>query len=174
MLRVGDRLPEATFFTMTPEGLGKRTTREAFADRKVALFAVPGAFTPTCSKQHLPGFLAQVDDFLNAGIDAVVCLSVNDAFVLDAWAKHTGAAGRIEFLADPYGDFARESGLYIDRSERGMGWRAARCAMLVDDGIVEVLLIEDAPQFAQKSSAEALLAAISDHSAQQPASAASS
>lgn len=174
MISVGDRLPKATFFTMTPDGLTKRTTEEAFAGRKVALFAVPGAFTPTCSKQHLPGFVASADDFRNAGVDAVICLAVNDAFVLDAWAKQSGAAGRIEFLADPEAEFTKACGLYIDRTERGMGWRAARCAMLVEDGEVKVLLVEDAPQFAQKSSADALLAAISDRSAREPASASSS
>lgn len=160
MISVGDRLPEAEFYIITSDGLSRRTGKDAFAGRRVALFAVPGAFTPTCSKQHLPGFLAHVDDFTAAGVDAVICLSVNDAFVLDAWAKQTGSDGRIEFIADPHGEFTKACGLEIDRSERGMGWRAARCAMLVDDGEVKVLLIEDLPQLAEKSSAEALLAAM--------------
>ncbi len=160
MIKAGERLPEATFFVMTPDGLGRRTTAEVFEGRKVALFAVPGAFTPTCHKQHLPGFQAHVDDFRAAGVDAVVCISVNDAFVLDAWAKQTGAEGRIEFLADPHAEFTDGCGLYIDRSERGMGWRSSRCAMFVDDGVVKVLLVEDLPQFAERSSAEALLQAM--------------
>ena len=162
MIRAGQRLPEATFFIMTPDGLGKRTTAEVFSGRRVALFAVPGAFTPTCSKQHLPGFLAHLDDFRAAGVDAVVCLSVNDAFVLDAWAKQTGAEDRIEFLADPHAEFTQACGLYMDRTERGMGWRSSRCAMLVEDGVVKVSLVEDLPQLAEKSSADALLKAMEE------------
>lgn len=160
MIKVGDRLPDATFMVMTDSGPAERTTGEAFGGRKVALFAVPGAFTPTCHNNHLPGFLAKADEFKAKGVDAIACVAVNDVFVMGAWAKATGGEGRIEFLADGSAAFARATGLELDASARGLGIRSRRYAMLVDDGVVKALLVEDIPSKAEASSAEALLAAI--------------
>ncbi len=157
MIKVGDSLPEATFVVMTGSGPGETKTSDVFSGRKVALFAVPGAFTPTCHANHLPGFLANQDALKSKGVDAIVCLAVNDIFVLDAWAKATGADGAIEFIADGNGDFVKAIGLDFDGSPRGMGIRSQRFAMLVDDGVVKVLNVEDAPGTAVASGADALL-----------------
>jgi len=157
MIKVGDKLPEATFIVMTESGPSPRTTTEAFSGRKVALFAVPGAFTPTCHNNHLPGFLANADALKAKGVDAIACVSVNDVFVLDAWAKSTGAQDKIEFLADGSAVFAKALGLELDGTERGLGIRSKRYAMLVDDGVVKVLNIDDVPSNAEVSGAEALL-----------------
>lgn len=157
MIKVGDKLPDSIFMVMTGSGPGQTTTADVFSGRKVALFAVPGAFTPTCHKNHLPGFLAHAADLQAKGVDAIVCVSVNDAFVLDAWSKATGAAGKIEFIADGGAVFTKAIGLDFDGTERGMGIRSKRYAMLVDDGEVKVLNVEDVPGKAEVSSAEALL-----------------
>ncbi|MEQ8824742.1 MAG: peroxiredoxin [Filomicrobium sp.] len=159
-ISVGDRLPEAKFFVMGPEGPQPKTTAEVFSGRKVALFAVPGAYTPTCHKQHLPGFLERMDEIKSKGVDAVCCTSVNDLFVLTQWAKDTGAEGKVEFLADGAGEFAKAVGLDLDLSAFGLGLRSKRYAMLVDDGVVKVLNIEDAPPEHDKSSAATLCSAI--------------
>ena len=160
MIKVGDKLPQATFTVMGGSGPEPKTTDDVFAGRKVALFAVPGAFTPTCHANHLPGFLANGDALKEKGVDAIVCVSVNDVFVMDAWAKATASAGEIEFLADGSADFAKAIGLELDGTARGMGIRSQRYAMLVDDGIVKVLNVEDVPGKAEISGAEALLAAM--------------
>jgi glutaredoxin/glutathione-dependent peroxiredoxin len=160
MIKVGDRLPDATFVVMTASGPGEKTTKDVFGGRKVALFAVPGAFTPTCHNNHLPGFLANADALKAKGVDAIVCLAVNDVFVLDAWAKATGAESAIEFIADGSALFAKATGLELDGTARGMGIRAKRFAMLVDDGVVKVMNVEDVPGKAEASSAEALLGQI--------------
>lgn len=159
-ISVGDRLPEAKFFVMGPEGPQPKTTAEVFSGRKVALFAVPGAYTPTCHKQHLPGFLERMDEIKSKGVDAVCCTSVNDLFVLTQWAKDTGAEGKVEFLADGAGEFAKAVGLDLDLSAFGLGLRSKRYAMLVDDGVVKVLNVEDAPPEHDKSSAATLCSAI--------------
>jgi peroxiredoxin len=157
-IKVGDKLPDATFMIMGPEGSPKpMTTAEAFGGKKVALFAVPGAFTPTCTKQHLPGFVANELALKNKGLQAIYCTAVNDAFVLAAWAKSAGAEGKVTMLADGSADFARKVGLDNDLSARGMGVRSKRYSMIVDDGVVKVLNVEDAPQL-DKSSATTLLA----------------
>lgn len=159
-IKTGDALPEATFTTMTDEGPMPRSTRDAFGGKKVALFAVPGAFTPTCHMNHLPGFLAQAEALRAKGVDEIACVSVNDVFVLDAWAKATTAKPDIQMLADGSGDFTRALGMELDLTERGLGVRSKRYAMLVDDGVVKTLLVEDNPGEAVKSTADALLAAM--------------
>ena len=159
-IAVGDKLPETNFFVPADDEIAEKTTSEIFAGKKIALFAVPGAFTPTCSNNHLPGFLANADAFKAKGIDEIACVAVNDVFVLKAWAMATGADGRITFLSDGNAEFARAVGLDIDRSDRNQGTRSKRYAMLVEDGIVKALHVEDAPSNAVESSAENLLKAI--------------
>jgi len=158
MIKVGDKLPEATFMTMGPDGAPKpMTTAEAFGGKKVAMFAVPGAFTPTCSKQHMPGFIANDMALKNKGLDAIYCTAVNDVFVMSAWAKDTGATGKITMLADGAADFAKKCDLVMDLTARGMGVRSKRYSMVVDNGVVKVLNVEEQPVL-DKSSAESLLA----------------
>lgn len=156
-IKVGDKLPEATFTVMGADGPKPVTTAEFFGGKKIALFAVPGAFTPTCSKQHMPGFVANSAEFKGKGIDAIACTAVNDVFVLDAWAKDTNAAGKITMLADGSADFAKKLGLEIDLTARGLGVRSKRYSMIVDQGVVAVLNVEDAPPQHDKSSATTLL-----------------
>jgi peroxiredoxin len=160
MINVGDKLPDAKFTVMGPDGPTPKTVAEVFAGKKVALFAVPGAYTPTCSNKHMPGFVNRVDELKAKGIDAIACTAVNDVFVLTNWAKDTGAAGKIEMLADGSGDFAKAIGLDIDLAGFGLGLRSKRYAMLVDDGVVKVLNVEDSPPVADKSSAETLCSMI--------------
>ncbi len=156
-IKIGDTLPDATFSTMTehgPEPVGK----EFFAGKTVALFALPGAFTPTCSAKHLPGFIDKAADLKAKGVDAIACTSVNDVFVMGAWAKHTGGEGKVTFLADGSADFAKAMGLTLDLGERGLGTRSQRYAMVVDDGVVKSMAIEASPGQADETSAEKLLA----------------
>jgi glutaredoxin/glutathione-dependent peroxiredoxin len=160
VIAVGDRLPDAEFRVMTAEGPAVRTTGDIFSGKRVALFAVPGAFTPTCNNSHLPGFLANLDGFKAKGIDTVACTAVNDVFVLDAWSRMTGAGDGITFLADGNGLFARAIGLEHDGTPSGMGMRSKRYAMLVEDGVVKVLNAGDAPGKTDISGAEALLSAL--------------
>ncbi len=155
-ISVGDRLPDATFAVMGGEGPDQKTTADIFGGKKVVLFAVPGAFTPTCSKQHLPGFVENADKIKAKGIDAIACTAVNDVFVMDAWGKSAGADGKIMMLADGSANFAKKLGLEMDLSERGLGMRSKRYAMIVEDGVVKALEIEDAPGSAEKSGAEAI------------------
>jgi peroxiredoxin len=157
-IKVGDRLPNATFMVMTPEGPKPKTTDEIFRGKKVVLFAVPGAFTPTCHKNHLPGFVKHASAIKAKGIDTIAVTGVNDVFVMDAWKNASGADGKIDlFLADGSGKFASAIGLTADLTERGLGIRSQRYAMLVEDGVVKTLNIEDAPGKAEISSAENLL-----------------
>jgi peroxiredoxin len=155
-INVGDRLPDATFITMSAEGPKPMQTAEVFGGKKVALFAIPGAYTPTCSKQHLPGYVANYNELKAKGFDAVVCTAVNDIFVLSAWSKDGGADGKILMLADGSADFARKTGLDIDLTARGMGVRSKRYSMIVEDGVVKALNVEDAPPNHDKSSAATL------------------
>ncbi len=159
-IKVGDRIPDGKFTVMGAEGPATRTTAEVFNGRKVALFAVPGAYTPTCHKNHMPGFVDRVGELKAKGIDAVACTAVNDIFVFNNWAEETGAAGKIEMLADGSGDFARALGLQIDLSGFGLGERSKRYAMLVDNGVVKVLNIDESPPVHDKSSAETLCSMI--------------
>ncbi len=153
-IQVGDRLPEASFSTMTADGPKPLTTAEVFAGKKVILFSVPGAFTPTCSKQHLPGYVKQVDDLKAKGVSAIACLAVNDVFVMDAWSKALGADGKVLMLADGNAAFTKQIGLELDASKHGMGTRSQRFSMVVDDGVVTTLNIE-APGKFEVSSCEA-------------------
>ena len=155
-IKVGDRLPEAKFRVMTAEGPGWKTTDEGFKGKKVVLFAVPGAFTPTCSAKHLPGFVQNADAIKAKGIDSIAVTAVNDGFVMDAWKKASNADS-VEFLADGNGDFAKAIDLTMDASGNGLGLRSKRYSMLVEDGVVKKLNIEDAPGKAEVSGADALL-----------------
>jgi glutaredoxin/glutathione-dependent peroxiredoxin len=156
-IKVGDRLPNTTFMTMTADGPKPQSTDDIFKGKKVVLFAVPGAFTPTCHKNHLPGFLSNADAIKAKGIDTIAVTGVNDVFVMDAWKKATDTAGKIEFLADGSAAFAKALGLSIDLGERGLGTRSQRYAMVVEDGVVKTLNIEDAPGKADISGADNLL-----------------
>lgn len=156
-IAVGDTLPQATFRVMTENGPAAKTTEEIFSGRKVVLFAVPGAFTPTCHKNHLPGFIEKADEILAKGVDAIAVTGVNDVFVMDAWAKSTGGSGKIEFLSDGNGDFAKALGLALDGTGFGLGTRSQRYSMIVDDGIVRAVNVEDSPSKADVSGAENLL-----------------
>lgn len=156
-ISVGDRLPDATFRVMTSDGPANKSTQEIFGGKKVVLFAVPGAFTPSCHAKHLPGFLAKIDDFKTKGVDSVACLSVNDVFVLDAWSKASGADGKIQFLSDGNGTFTKTIGLDFDASAAGLGTRSRRYAMLVEDGVVKALNVEEVPSKVEASSADRLL-----------------
>ena len=158
-ISVGERLPEATFMTMTDEGPKRISTSELFAGHKVVLFAVPGAFTPTCHTKHLPGFIQLADAIKAKGVDRIACVAVNDVFVLGAWARQLGADG-IQFLSDGRGAFTRAIGMETDPPERPYGPRSERYAMIVDDGQVMALFIEPKPGQAIESSAENVLAAL--------------
>ncbi len=157
-IQVGDKLPEATFTVMGAEGPETKSTADIFAGKKVVLFAVPGAYTPTCQKGHMPGFVAHGDAIKAKGIDTIACTSVNDVFVHEAWAKELGATGKIEMLADGSADFAKAVGLEIDLSAHGLGMRSQRYSMLVDNGEVKALNVEDAPPNHDVSSAATMLA----------------
>ncbi len=156
-IAVGDRLPQTTFRVLTDEGPTPRTTDDIFKGRRVLLVGVPGAFTPACHRNHAPGFVANVDAFKAKGIDAVAITSVNDVFVLGAWAKALGAEGKVEFLSDGNAEFARATGLLFDGSGFGLGPRSQRYALVANDGVVELLSVEEAAGQVQVSSAESIL-----------------
>lgn len=156
-ITVGDKLPEATF-TIMDGGPKQVSASDVFAGKRVALFAVPGAFTPTCSEQHLPGFLAHADALKAKGVATIACTAVNDAFVLAAWAKARGADGTITMLADGNGDFAKAVGLDVDLSAFGLGTRSQRYALVAEDGVVKYLAVEDSPPQHEKATAEKVLA----------------
>ena|SRR3990172_6492977 len=145
-IKVGDRLPEATFRTMGPDGAPKESkTGEVFAGKKVALFAVPGAYTPTCHKQHMAGFVQNYDELKRKGFDTIACTAVNDIFVLAHWAKDSSADGKVLMLADGSAEFAKKVGLDVDLGPRGMGVRSQRYSMIVEDGVVKALNVEPVP-----------------------------
>ena len=154
---VGQPLPQATFRVTTAEGVETRSIDDVFKGKRAVLFAVPGAFTPTCHKNHLPGYLKHADAIRAKGVDLIAVTSTNDPFVLAAWARETGGAGTIEFLSDGNGDFAKAIGLDLDGSAFGMGVRSQRYSMIVDDGVVTRLAVESSPGTADVSGAEALL-----------------
>ena len=156
-IAVGDSLPEATFRVFSDEGIQSLATKDVFGGKKVVLFAVPGAFTPTCHLKHLPGFIENAGVFKEKGIDTVACVAVNDPFVLDAWGKASGAEGKALLLSDGNGEFTNEIGMGFDGSAIGLGTRSKRYAMVVDDGVVTVLHTEDSPGVAEVSTAEAIL-----------------
>jgi peroxiredoxin len=145
-IKVGDRLPEATFRTMGADGAPKETkTAEVFAGKKVALFAVPGAYTPTCHRQHMTGYVQNFDELKKRGFDTIACTAVNDIFVLTFWAKDSNADGKILMLADGSAEFAKKLGLDVDLGPRGMGVRSQRYSMIVEDGVVKSLNVEPVP-----------------------------
>jgi peroxiredoxin len=151
----GDKIPAATFTHMTADGPKPVSSEELFANKKVVLFALPGAFTPTCSQAHLPGFVANADKIKAKGVNDIVCLATNDAFVMDAWGKAQNAQ-EIHMVADGSAAFTRAIGLELDLTERGMGVRSQRYAMIVDNGKVTDIAVEAAGKF-EVSSAEAIL-----------------
>ena len=157
-LSIGDKLPSATFRTPGEDGPKTLSTDDIFAGKTVVLFAVPGAFTPTCTMNHLPGFLELNDDIRSKGVDTIAVVAVNDVFVMKAWAKATDAGDRILFLADGSADFTRAAGLEADLSGGGLGLRSKRYSMIVRDGTVAALNIEESPGQAETSSAATLLA----------------
>ena len=146
-VNVGDKLPQATFTTMGPDGPRPITSDELFAGKTVALFAVPGAFTPTCSAKHLPGFKDNAGLLRAKGVDTIACVSVNDVFVMNAWGKDQGVGEDVLMLADGNGDFTKAVGLELDGSKFGMGGRSQRYSMIVEDGLVTQLNVEQGGEF---------------------------
>jgi peroxiredoxin len=157
-VKVGDKIPDATMKMMGEKGPQDVSTSDLFAGKKVVLFAVPGAFTPTCSAAHLPGFVVNADKIKAKGVDAIVCVSVNDAFVMDAWAKDKNAE-EIIMVGDGNGDFTEAMGLVLDGSGFGLGKRSQRYAMIAEDGVITTLNVEQGPAF-ELSSAEKILEAL--------------
>ena len=155
-IKVGESVPSGSFTVMTGEGPKPMTTDELFKGKKVVLFAVPGAFTPTCHKNHLPGFVKNAAAIKAKGINTIAVTGVNDVFVMDAWKKASGGDS-IEFLADGSGNWAKALGLTVDLTERGLGVRSQRYAMLVDNGVVKTLNVEDSPGKADVSGADNLM-----------------
>jgi peroxiredoxin len=155
-IKVGDKLPAATFTVMGPDGPKPVSSDELFKGKTVALFAVPGAFTPTCSQRHLPGFKDKAADLKSKGVDQIACVSVNDVFVMSAWGKDQGVGGAVEMLADGNGDFTKAIGLELDASRFGMGPRSQRYSMIVKDGVVTSLNVEQGGEF-RVSSADYML-----------------
>lgn len=156
-ISVGDTLPSATFTEMTSEGPRPIASADYFAGRRIALFSVPGAFTPTCSAKHLPGFVEHADAIKAKGVDEIACTAVNDAFVMGAWGKANGVEGKVTMLADGNGDFVKAIGLEMDGSKFGMGGRGQRFAMIVNDGVVEHLFVEGPGEY-RVSAADYMLA----------------
>ncbi len=155
-IKVGDRIPSATLHRMTADGPAELSTEELFGGKRVALFALPGAFTPTCSGKHLPGFVDNADALAAKGVDAIACVSVNDAFVMDAWGKDQNVGDAVMMLADGSAEFTRALGLELDLIARGLGVRSQRYSMLVEDGVVAALHVE-ADTGVSVSDAETLL-----------------
>jgi peroxiredoxin len=155
----GDKVPSTTFVKMTENGPEQVPSDEFFKGRRVALFSVPGAFTPTCSAKHLPGYIEKAGDLKAKGVDEIACTAVNDAFVMSAWGKNAGSADKVTMLADGNGDFAKAVGLEMDGTKFGMGKRGQRFSMLVNDGVVEQLNVEAPGEF-KVSSAEHMLSQI--------------
>jgi len=153
-IKVGDKMPEGTLTIMGDEGPGPISTDDLFAGKKVVIFAVPGAFTPACSAKHLPGFVANSDSLKNKGVDDIACLSVNDVFVMDAWGKAHNADSKVMMLADGNADYVKRLGLDLDASGFGMGTRAERFALIVEDGKVSHLFKESVISDVKESSAE--------------------
>ena len=159
-ISIGERIPNATMKTRGLDGPSDISTDEIFANRKVVLFGVPGAFTPTCSMNHLPGFLDLNDEIRAKGIDEIAVVAVNDHHVMNAWAKATEGEGKILYLADGNAEFIKALGLDVDLAVAGLGTRSKRFSMIVDNGAVQVLNVEESPGKADKSSAAAILAAL--------------
>ena len=158
-IQAGQKMPSGVFGVMTDAGPGAVSTDDFFGGKKVVLISVPGAFTPTCSMNHLPGFVEHADEILGKGVDTIACMAVNDVFVMDAWGKDRGVGEKISMLADGNGEYTKALGLEMDGSAFGMGMRGQRFAIIVDDGVASHVAVEDAGKF-EVSSAEAILANI--------------
>jgi peroxiredoxin len=158
-IKVGDKMPSGVFGVMTESGPGALSSDELFNGKKVVLFSVPGAFTPTCSMNHLPGFVDLADKFAAKNVDTIACMAVNDVFVMNAWGKDRNADDKVVMLADGNGEYTKALGLEMDASKFGMGLRGQRFAIVVDDGVVEHLAVE-APGKFEVSKAEAVLAVL--------------
>ena len=162
MIKIGDSIPSVTLFVLGDDGGPEAvTTDELFADKVVAFFGLPGAFTPTCSASHLPGYIENTDALREKGADDIICLSVNDAFVMGAWGTDQGATGKVTMIADGSADFTRAAGLELDLMERGLGVRCQRFSMIVENKVVKDIQIEDPPEV-EKTGAEAMLERMSD------------
>lgn len=166
-IEVGQRLPQATLYEFVHEasegcaiGPAAHKIGELTRGKKIAILALPGAYTPTCSAKHLPGFINKANEFAKAGVDEIWCVSVNDAFVMDAWGEGLGARGKVRMMADGSAEFTKAIGMALDLTARGMGVRSQRYSMLVDDGVVKVVNLDQAGQF-EKSTAEVLLGQVS-------------
>ena len=159
-INVGDRLPDVNLKQLTSEGIKDVSISELTRGKKAVIFAVPGAFTPTCSERHLPGFLESAEAIRAKGVDAIACVAVNDPFVLNAWDKANNVGGRVRILSDGNGEFTKAIGLELDGSGFGLGLRSQRYAMVVEDGVVRNLLVEEVPTQAESSSAKAILEAL--------------
>ena len=159
-IKVGDTLPAVTLRRMGNDGIEEVGTDTLSKGKKIVLFAVPGAFTPTCSEQHLPGFMQHADAIKAKGVDMIACVTVNDPFVVAEWSKATNAGGKVDILSDGNAEFTKAVGLELDASGFGLGTRSQRYAMIVEDGVVKTLLVEDVPTQAEASSANAILAAL--------------
>ena len=159
-IQVGDRIPSITLKQMTGEGPADVSTDELCSGKKVVLFGVPGAFTPTCSAKHVPGFVQHADAIKGKGVDTIACVSVNDAFVMGAWGKDQGSGDSVQMLADGSADFTKAAGLELDLTAIGLGLRCTRFAMVIDDGEVKHLAIESEPGGLDVSSAEKTLEAL--------------
>lgn len=155
-ISVGDRIPDVTLRTMTNDGPAAIGSEEALGKGKVVLFAVPGAFTPTCSDHHLPGFVLRADDILAKGVDSIACVAVNDPFVMGAWGQVQGTEGKVLMLSDGNGEFTAAMGLELDGSGFGLGTRSQRYAAIIDDGVITELMVESAPGL-DVSSADSVL-----------------
>ena len=160
-IQPGDKLPDATLMHLTDAGPAPISTEELFGGKTVALFAVPGAFTPTCSNQHLPGFIEKSEELRAAGVDTIICMAVNDAFVMGAWGQKQGANGKVMMVGDGNAELTQKMGLSVDSSGFGMGTRSVRFSMIVRDGVLETLNIEQNPGQAVDSGAENLLSQLS-------------
>lgn len=159
-IKVGDKIPSSRFRVTTPEGPAWKTTDEVFKGKKVVLFGVPGAFTGTCHKSHLPGFIQNSAAIKAKGVDMIAVTAVNDHFVMDAWRGASSAEGKVEFLSDGNGEFAKAVDMAFDASGNGLGTRSRRYSMVIDDGVVKTLNIEEAPGKVELTSAENILKAL--------------
>ena len=158
-IQVGDKLPAGRFTVMNADGPGSDSVEDLFGGKKVVLFSVPGAFTPTCSKDHLPGFIEQSGALQAKGVDLIACMAVNDVFVMDAWGKQHSAEGKVAMLADGSGVYSKALGLELDLSDRGLGVRSSRFALVIDDNVVTQAFIEEGGAF-EVSSAENVLSSL--------------